>query len=184
MHDFDPTRYAPEVAGVLAHCENGQRLMPLTCRDAGSPVPSILMKTAPGDLFPESPDPSAAMAGLWLYFSCFEKAHDLVSKSETRECELWHAILHRQEPDADNAAYWFRKVGKHLIFSKIAQAATRILERFPRAEFRVEPWDPFAFIAFCERARLLPGSVDEQAALEIQRAEWQILFDYCARPTQ
>jgi hypothetical protein len=184
MHDFDPTLYAPEVAGIFALSENGQRLMPLTCRDGSQEVPDILMRAGPADLFPESPDPAAAMAGLWLYFSCFEKAHDLVSKSETRECELWHAILHRQEPDADNAAYWFRKVGKHRVFSKIAQAATRILAWFPPAAFRVEPWDPFAFIAFCERARLQPGSVDEQAALEIQRAEWQILFDYCARPPQ
>ncbi len=36
-----------------------------------------------------------------------------MSDSETRECELWHAILHRQEPDAGNAAYWFRQAGPH-----------------------------------------------------------------------
>jgi hypothetical protein len=56
--------------------------------------------------------------------------------------------------------------------------------RYPRAEFRLGRWDPFAFLAFCDRARQQPGSSHARAAMEIQRAEWQLLFDYCARPTQ
>ena len=51
-------------------------------------------------------------------------------------------------------------------------------------EFRVGRWDPFAFLSFCDRARHQPGSNQEKAALEIQRAEWQILFDYCAGPAK
>jgi hypothetical protein len=42
-------------------------------------------------------------------------------------------------------------------------------------------WDPFRFIDFCERARQMPGSTDEQLAKAVQLAEWQLLFDYCAR---
>jgi hypothetical protein len=64
----------------------------------------------------------------------------------------------------------------------MARAADDILKRLPDAEFRIGKWDPFAFIAFCERARSQPNSTQEVAAMEIQRAEWQILFDYCARP--
>ncbi len=65
-----------------------------------------------------------------------------------------------------------------------ARAAAEILKRFPDAEFRTSrrDWDPFAFIAFCDRARMQPGSMQETAAREIQRAEWQILFDHSARP--
>lgn len=160
-------------------------MMALTCGDCCWPdAHQILQRSSPGDLFPGVADPAAAMAGLWLYFSCFEEAHEIVSKSETRDCELWHAILHRQEPDSGNAAYWFRKVGAHPAFSKISHAAIRILEKIPRAEFRTGRWDPFAFIAFCERARKQPRSAQEQAALEIQRAEWQIVFDHCARPQE
>jgi hypothetical protein len=44
-----------------------------------------------------------------------------------------------------------------------------------------EDWYPLRFIEFCEMARQQPGSAAEQMALEIQRAEWQLLFDYCAR---
>src|SRR3954470_19920018 len=114
MADFDATRYAPEVARLLALDGNGSRLMPLTCGNGSLPEARRSLEHAnPNDLFPNAKDPAAAMAGLWLYFSCFEEAHELVSKSESRECELWHAILHRQEPDAGNAAYWFRKVGTH-----------------------------------------------------------------------
>jgi len=166
----------------------GQSLMPLTCAECtNAKAHQTLLKTIgkkrdTARLFPAVKDPAAAAAGLWLYFSCFEEAHDLVSELETPDCELWHAILHRREPDSGNAAYWFRKVSKHPTFSPTARAANEILKRLPDAEFRLDKWDPFAFIAFCERARSQPGSTQEVAAMEIQRAEWQILFDYCARP--
>lgn len=182
MEDFDPAIYGPEVARVLALGGDGRRLLPLTCGGCSSEeARAELKKTTPASLFPGAADPDAAAAGLWLYFSCFEEAHQLASSCTTRECELWHAILHRQEPDSGNSAYWFRKAGPHPVFSKIAHAAARIVAAHREAEFRVGKWDPFAFIAFCERARRQPGTEQERAALEIQRAEWQILFDYCAR---
>jgi len=183
MEDFDPDRYGPEVARILALDGNGGRLMPLTCAGCSSEQARTILNTfKPNQLFPGLKDAAAPMAGMWLYFSCFEEAHELVSRSETAECELWHAILHRQEPDSGNAAYWFRKVGAHPVFHEVAHEAIRILKRIPEAEFRTGKWDPFAFVGFCERARMQPGSAQERAALEIQRAEWQILFDYSARP--
>lgn len=185
MEDFDPAMYGPQVAGVLALDGGGRRLLPLTCGACSSAeAKNRLQGSRPAELFAGAPDPAAAMAGLWLYFSCFEEAHQLASSCATPEGELWHAIVHRQEPDPGNSAYWFRKAGKHPVFSKISHAAVRILARHPLAEFRTGKWDPFAFIAFCERARRQPGSVQERAALEIQRAEWQILFDHCARPSR
>jgi hypothetical protein len=44
-------------------------------------------------------------------------------------------------------------------------------------------WDPFAFIELCERARRNPGSVSQVKAFEVQLAEWQLLFDFCAAST-
>lgn len=182
MEDFDPAIYGTEVARVLALDGGGRRLLPLTCGVCSPEKAKVeLEKITAKELFGEAPDRVAAMAGLWLYFSAFEEAHELASSGSTQECELWHAILHRQEPDSGNSAYWFRKAGVHPVFSKIAQAATRILNEHPEAEFRAGKWDPFAFIAFCERARMQPGTEQERAALKIQLAEWQILFDYCAR---
>jgi hypothetical protein len=43
-------------------------------------------------------------------------------------------------------------------------------------------WEPLEFIDLCEKARREPGSELEMVAREIQRAEWQLLFHYCAAP--
>jgi hypothetical protein len=183
--DFDPTKYGPEVARVLALDGNGSRLLPLRCVPCSNEAArGLLGKTKPKDLFRDSEEPDAAMAGLWLYFSCFEEAHELANSCSSAEGYLWHAILHRLEGDSGNSAYWFKKAHTHPVHEDLSQAAAQILMRHRHAEFRVGRWDPFAFVSFCDRARQQPGSEQEQAALEIQRAEWQILFDYCARPTK
>lgn len=180
--DFDPTRYGPEVARILAMGENGNRLAGLVCGPCASEeARQIMASQKAADLFPAAKDPEAAQAGLWLYFSCFEEAHRLIDSPKTSDGEYWHAILHRQEPDPGNAAYWFRRVGKHPVFGELATEAKEILKHHPGAEFRIGQWDPFAFVHFCERARSQPGSVQERAAREIQRAEWQLLFNYSAR---
>jgi len=181
--EFDPTKYGPEVSRILALDGSGRRLGPLVCGPCSSAeARGQLAAKKPADLFPGLAEPEAPMAGLWLYFSCLEEAHALIDDPKTSEGEFWHAILHRREPDAGNAAYWFRRVGHHPIFKPLAAAAGEILSQHPNAEFRVGNWDPFAFVQFCERARQQPGSVQERAAMEIQRAEWQLLFDYSARP--
>jgi len=183
--EFDPSQYGPDVARILALGGNGQRLMPLRWTKCYSEEARQLLNTfKPADLFPNQEEPEAPMAGLYLYFSCFEEAHKLAEYCETEEGDLWHAILHRQEPDSGNAAYWFRRAGPHPTFSPLARAAVKILHRIRDAEFRTGRWDPFAFVAFCDRARKQPDSPHMQAAMEIQRAEWQILFDYCARMSQ
>jgi hypothetical protein len=180
---FDPAKYGPEVARVLALEGSGNRLLPLDCGPCSSEeARRILAKSQPATLFPASLEPDEAMAGLWLYFSCFEEAHELANHCSSAEGYLWHAMVHRQEGDSGNSAYWFKKAGVHRMHPELSQAAAKILVRYPRAEFRVGSWDPFAFLSFCDRARRQPGSQQEQAALEIQRAEWQLLFDYCARP--
>lgn len=183
--DFDPASYGPEVARILALDGNGNRLVPLNCGPCSSEEARRVLKELAADaLFPHVSEPSVAMAGLWLYFSCFEEAHELANDSNSSEGYFWHAIVHRQEGDPGNSAYWFRKAGTHPVHSQLAEDAASILKRFRQAEFRVGRWDPYAFVSFCDRARRQPGSQQEQAALEIQRAEWQLLFDYCARPAQ
>ena len=180
---FDPAKYGTAVVRILALDGDGNRLAPLTigpCSNAEARRQLAASKAA--ELFRESETPYEAMAGLWLYFSCFDEAHELANDSNTKEGYLWHAIVHRQEGDSGNSAYWYRRAGSHSIFSELALDAAKILEQYPGAEFRSARWDPFAFVSFVDRARQQPGSQQERAALEIQRAEWQILFDHCARP--
>jgi hypothetical protein len=142
----------------------------------------MLSAAKPSDLFPNAFAPKGAMAGLWLYFSCFEESHETAQNDTSAEGSFWHAILHRQEPDSGNSAYWFRRVGTHPVFPALVDETTEIIRNNPGAEFRpTVKWDPYGFILFVERARQQPGSPSERAALEIQRVEWQLLFAYCAR---
>ena len=181
---FDPTQYGPDVARLLSLAGNGERLIPLKrapCVDEN--IREVMKTLTPRELFPNVEEPEAPMIGLWLYFSCFEEAYQLADFCESHEGELWHAILHRMEGDPGNAAHWFRKVGVHPIYERLSKEVRPITMKFREAEFRGHRWDPFAFITFCDRARRQPGSTQEIAAIEIQRTEWQILFDYSARQT-
>ncbi len=169
---FRASDYGAEVAAILALDGDGERLMPLVKELCASEAARERLRAAsPLQLFPGARAPEAALSGLHVYFSCFEEAHGIAQDIPTPEGSYWHAIVHRQEPDADNAAYWYREVGEHPIFPMLARAVGQ--------EGR---WDPFAFIELCEQARKQPGPEMEARARVIQRVEWQLLFDYCARP--
>jgi hypothetical protein len=181
---FDSEAYGRQVAEILALDQGGQRLIPLVSGGCSSETArKLLKKQIPEDLFPHAYAPQEALGGLWLYFSCFDECHEIVQDLKSPEASFWHAILHRQEPDAANSAYWFRCVGAHPVFPDLVAAARNIVSPRPDARFRLAAkWDPFSLINFFEQARKQPGSPSEMVALEIQRAEWQLLFDYCARP--
>jgi hypothetical protein len=169
VNPFDPAAYGPDVHAILALDGSGDRLMPLTRSACSSSRALIALKTTnAGALFPDSRAPEAALAGLYLYFSCWDEAHEIAQNVASAEGSYWHAIVHRQEPDDGNSAYWFRQVGQHPIFLDLAAAAG------------VARWDPIGFIELCGKARSEPGSDLERQTLELQRAEWQLLFDFCA----
>jgi hypothetical protein len=176
--DFNPEDYGTEVASLLALDGHGRKLMPL---EIGSPGTAEaidkLRATDARKLFPDARAPEAALSGLWLYFSVFEESHSISQDLPTAEGSYWHGILHRREPDPGNAGYWFRRVGRHPVFQALARETEAIGGYVTGSD-----WDPFAFIEFVERARRRPGSAEEQTARRVQLAEWQLLFDYCARP--
>jgi len=174
---FNPLDYGSQVADILSLDGAGERLMPLAILGCSSPGAKNLLKAAnPRMLFPGSRAPEAAMAGLWLYFSCFDEAHGIAQDVETPDGSFWHGILHRQEPDAGNAAYWFRRVGQHPVFPALGDAARRL--GYPTGA----GWDPYAFINACEEARGAPESDREVLMRRVQLAEWQLLFHHCAAP--
>ena len=184
--DFRSADYGEEVAAILALDGEGNRLMPLALgRCSNREAARRLNAASARSLFPDAGAPQAALSGLWLYFSCLDESHTISQGIHDSTGSFWHGIMHRQEPDAGNSGYWFRRVGRHPVFEPLADEAQRIGTGYPGVAFPFgESWDPFAFIDFCEQARRKPGSENETLALEIQRAEWQLLFDYCARPRQ
>jgi hypothetical protein len=118
--------------------------------------------------------PEGVQAGVWLYYSQLDKAHVIAQDLHTAEGSFWHGIVHRREPDAFNAGYWFRKVGRHPVFPTLAAEAKGIT-----GLNWGETWDPRRFIEFCEEARGRPGSEMEAQAVAIQLAEWRLLMQYC-----
>jgi hypothetical protein len=138
-------------------------------------------QVAPESLFTGARHPEAALAGIMLLIGCWEESHDLAQDIATVEGSYWHAIVHRMEPDASNSAYWFRRVGRHPIFSALHIEASKITDRMAATGWNLKTtWDPFLFIDWCEEARLQSGSTKEQLARQIQQAEWRLLFEWCA----
>src|SRR5262245_42960012 len=115
---FDPSAYGDEIAEILGLDGNGQRLMPL----AGGTCSSASARS----LVDESELPDLVRAGLYVYFSCWKQAHELVDDMAEPEGKYWHAIVHRQEPDAGNSGYWFRQVGRHTVFPALRERAAEI----------------------------------------------------------
>ncbi|HTX33694.1 MAG TPA: hypothetical protein VME43_01685 [Bryobacteraceae bacterium] len=174
---FDPAIYNSEVAAILALAGDGRRPMPLAGGKAAEEARQRIQAAGAG-LFPQARAPEAAVAGLLVYFSCMDEAHEIAQRAENQDHNFWHGIVHRREPDAGNASYWFRRVGAHPVFPELRDEAAR-----HGVDFGAR-WDPFAFIDLCERVRRQPGSAEEAGALAVQLAEWQLLFDYCARPAE
>jgi hypothetical protein len=183
LKKWNPGEYGDTVAQILALAENGERLMPLAGgKCCSEEARQRIQDSKTEELFANGRAPLAALSGLYLYFSCQDEAHEVAQSDASIEGSYWHGIIHRQEPDAGNSAYWFRNVGAHPIFADLLEKASAIGEKYQSASLKFSTtWDPFAFIEVCESARVHSGSDLERAALEIQRAEWQLLFDYCAR---
>ena len=128
----------------------------------------------------------ACLAGLWLYHNFLDESHAISQSLSTAEGSFWHAVMHRREPDFSNAKYWFRQVGDHPVFPLLRDRAANIAqqEKLPTegdvaVRFLTESpsWDPLAWVDLCQQATTDPFL--ESICLQIQRAEWELLFDYC-----
>ena len=157
---FSPLSYGAAAAHFLTGERGADDLVPID----------------PYELFPLARFPHEAVAGLWLLLDDLDRSHSVSQGLSTQEAAVWHGIMHRREPDPANAAYWFRRAGRHPIFPSLHRAAAAAGYPVPGTE-----WDPFAWIEYWERARRLPGSEENRVALAVQRVEWEILFDHCAR---
>lgn len=156
--------------------------MPLARPRVWNPEMLEAVQREPG-LFAGARSPEGSLAGLTLYLGDWNRAHEIAQKLPTPEGSYWHAIVHRQEPDAWNSNYWFRRVGRHAIFPALCAAATGAAARRPEAGFPLmSEWRPDLFVDYCENARTSPGSAAEALAVEIQHIEWKMLFDYCLGP--
>jgi len=161
----------------------------LASAPASLPLTKTLLPARPGGcriqnqdpalLFPHAKHQHGALAGLLLRLGCWSESHSVAQTIHSAEGSYWHGILHRIEPDTANAAYWFRRVGRHEIFPRLLRRAQEILEKHGPRHWRLKnAWDPLLFLDWCEEARVHRGEA-EAAAIEIQMSEWQLLFNWC-----
>ena len=138
-------------------------------------------------------DESAArccLAGLWLLHNFLDESHAVSQEIETASGSYWHGLMHRREPDYENAKYWFRRVGRHPIFEPLALAARKLAggskgQPSTPVEFllKQDSWNPDRFIDLCEAlAQKRPADpLLELTARSIATLEWGLLFEYCSR---
>lgn len=207
-----PARYGAAVSRLLELLPPCQ-LGPATAADPRlrRTLRELLDQLADPDLAPSRPpshgEPNAAQpiaaqpivdrraaaccrAGLWLAGDFLDESHAISQSIETPSGSYWHGLMHRREPDPDNAKYWFRRVRHHPIFESLAAAArsatltaaaTAGIAAGPAAFLATQTvWDPSRFVDLCERFRDA-GDSGERLCREIAWIEWRLLFDYCHR---
>jgi len=201
-------RYSVAVARLIERLPPSQ-LGPETAADAPlrQSLRAALMKLTDADLLlpghrvVDLQAAACCRAGLWLGCDFLDDSHTISQSVETTSGSYWHGIMHRREPDPDNAKYWFRRVRQHPVFAPLAAAAatavnsslapplgrdsrasaSAVSSSGPAAYLATQTaWDPFRFVDLCERMRGTGGD-GERLCRDIARIEWRLLFDYCYR---
>jgi hypothetical protein len=146
----------------------------------------VLTETSLSALLSTTARPSrlALAAGLLQILDAWDASHTAAQEAddlgERSTAAYWHLIAHRREPDAGNALYWARRVGRHPIHAPLAESILPILEAHgdPTLTSRLLPggaWSHSAMIDLATQAR--PGTSTEALARNLQRLEMVALLD-------
>ena len=172
------------------------RLVPI--RPDDGPISELLSVLEPKQLVSHVGSPAEGLslkAGLYMIHDYLDAAHELAQQSDelghSATAPYWHGIMHRREPDYDNARYWFRRVGSHPIFPEIGSEVGEMLSdksfaahlRFARVLDGRGHWDAMAFIDLCEWCGT---ACDDraQAAARLQEVEMRRLLEFTCRAAQ
>ena len=175
---------------IYAGLEPSLAELPLVCRQSTHPrslitdLQTISLEDLLGAVVSDRLMAQAVRAGLLLVAEAWDEAHEVAQELDTVEGSYWHGIVHRREPDAGNARYWFRHVGTHPVFARLSEWDNRLP---PSAKQVFDTlvlsgtWDPFSFIDVCTRNADAGSSDPYPALVTLQAREIRALLDYCIR---
>ena len=172
MMPFDPSNYPAPIATLW----EVDRLPELGPGRPNEVLKASLIALEVRDLFPKAHNEEAARAclsGLWLYHDFLDESHTISQDLPSWYGSYWHGIMHRREPDASNAKYWFRRVEANPVYELLASEASEL-----RMTLEGGKWDPFALVDQCERERG-QRTEGEMICRRVQLREMQLLFDLC-----
>lgn len=105
------------------------------------------------------------LSALWLWHDFLDESHTLSQKITSPSGSFWHAIMHRREGDFANSKYWYAKCRTHPAHEVLRAAKP--------------DWDAFAFVDLAEEAHHNPTHARLKEIVELQKLEWQVLFETC-----
>jgi hypothetical protein len=173
----------------LSALDDGRRRMPLAPSGPARGEGLELLRSTPPEALFEGETPASGpfaecvRSALYLYYSALDESHTISQDIHSTTGSFLHGIMHRQEPDYSNAKYWFRRVGEHELFPTLREDALRLslkTDEVRRAIQERKRWDSMWLVDECERGAKAGGALEEDL-LEVQRLEWELLFDYCYR---
>jgi hypothetical protein len=125
----------------------------------------------------------AVLAGLLLRADCLDDSHKVSQGIPTAEGSYWHAIMHRREPDYENARYWFRRLGEHPVFPRLAGHAwaSPRAKAASEAVLRDGKWDPYRFIDLCEACETGARPELREGLEFLQDREVELLLAFCSQ---
>jgi hypothetical protein len=128
---------------------------------------------------------SALLAGLWLWHDGLEESHRISQGISDSTGSFWHAIMHRREGDFSNSKYWYARVVGHPVLATLAGSVGPLVNRAPadKSLLRIvaNGWNPNAFVDFVESVSGDESDGLYPIAVELQKMEWRVLWEYCAR---
>jgi hypothetical protein len=104
----------------------------------------------------------AMLAGIWLWHDFLDESHTISQGLGDATGSYWHAIMHRREGDFSNSKYWYARCRNHPVIGQLG-------------------YDPDDFVDDVARASRQGTGEALDAAVEMQRREWEALFTYCVR---
>ncbi len=139
-----------------------------------------------------TPERMCVTAGILLLWDQLSESHEISQTMEGcgthKTADYWHGIMHRREPDAGNAAYWFRRVGLHPAMTLLAANLDRwmaetgasdderaLARRKTIADGRL---DPFAVIELSTEALKRHGQLEDRTLRRVQYLEILNLLSY------